>query len=127
MSSPLTQDQLDAELAAAGYFADERLATAIFLALGSASRCCSKARRASARPRPRRRWRRSLGRDLVRLQCYEGIDAAHALYEWNYRASCSPIRQAGEREIDIYDDRFLIERPLLQVLQRAGTSGAADR
>ena len=58
-----------------------------------------------------------LGRDLVRLQCYEGIDAAHALYEWNYQRQLLAIRQAGEREIDIYDDRFLIARPLLQVLR----------
>ena len=84
---------------------------------GSASRCCSKARRASARRRPPRRSPRSSARELVRLQCYEGIDAAHALYEWNYQRQLLAIRQAGEREVDIYDDRFLIARPLLQVLQ----------
>ncbi|TIX09444.1 MAG: AAA family ATPase, partial [Mesorhizobium sp.] len=56
-----------------------------------------------------------LGRELVRLQCYEGIDAAHALYEWNYQRQLLAIRHAGEHEIDIYDDRFLIARPLLQV------------
>ncbi|RUX03442.1 MoxR family ATPase, partial [Mesorhizobium sp. M2A.F.Ca.ET.037.01.1.1] len=58
-----------------------------------------------------------LGRELVRLQCYEGIDAGHALYEWNYQRQLLAIRHAGEHEIDIYDDRFLIARPLLQVLR----------
>ena len=58
-----------------------------------------------------------LGREVVRLQCYEGIDAAHALYEWNYQRQLLAIRQAGEHEIDIYGDRFLIDRPLMQVLR----------
>ena len=51
----------------------------------SASRCSSRGRRASARPSWPRRSRRYLGRELVRLQCYEGLDEAKALYEWNYR------------------------------------------
>jgi len=58
-----------------------------------------------------------LGRELVRLQCYEGIDAAHALYEWNYQRQLLAIRQSSESEVDIYGDRFLINRPLLQVLR----------
>ena len=58
-----------------------------------------------------------LGRRLIRLQCYEGIDAAAALYEWNYPRQMLAIRQAGDEPVDIYRDEFLIERPMLQALR----------
>ena len=58
-----------------------------------------------------------LGRDLVRLQCYEGIDIAHALYEWNYPRQLLSLREASDRQADLYSDTFLIERPLLKVLR----------
>jgi MoxR-like ATPase len=68
---------------------------------------------------------RALGRDLIRLQCYEGLDVAAAVYEWNYAAQMIAIRLAeaegeGDRariEHDIFSDRFLIKRPLLQALE----------
>jgi MoxR-like ATPase len=65
-----------------------------------------------------------LGRDLIRLQCYEGIDIHHALYEWDYARQMLHIRslsQAGavDAEADLFGDRFLLERPLLQAV-RAG-------
>ena len=49
-----------------------------------------------------------LGRALIRLQCYEGIDAAAALYEWNYPRQMLAIRQAGDDYVNIYGDEFLI-------------------
>ena len=58
-----------------------------------------------------------LGRDLIRLQCYEGMDSAAALYEWNYPAQMLALRRAGERDVDLYDEAFLIERPLLAALR----------
>ena len=58
-----------------------------------------------------------LGRRLIRLQCYEGIDASAALYEWNYPRQMLAIRQAGEESIDIYGETFLIERPMLAALR----------
>src|SRR5258705_364653 len=58
-----------------------------------------------------------LGRRLIRLQCYEGIDASAALYEWNYPRQMLAIRQAGDETIDIYDETFLIERPMLAALR----------
>ena len=60
-----------------------------------------------------------LGRRLIRLQCYEGIDAAAALYEWNYPRQMLAIRQAGETPVDIYREEFLIERPMLEALRKA--------
>jgi MoxR-like ATPase len=58
-----------------------------------------------------------LGRKLIRLHCYEGIDASAALYEWNYPRQMLAIRQAGEESIDIYGEAFLIERPMLAALR----------
>jgi hypothetical protein len=58
-----------------------------------------------------------LGRDLIRLQCYEGIDASAALYEWNYPRQMLAIRQGGDNAADIYRDEFLIERPMLTALR----------
>ena len=68
-----------------GYLADEPAALVSYLAQSSASRSSSRARPGSARPSSRRRSRRATGRELIRLQCYEGLDEAKALYEWNYR------------------------------------------
>jgi MoxR-like ATPase len=67
----------------------------------------------------------TLGRRLIRLQCYEGLDVASAVYEWNYAAQMIAIRAAeaqGERdreriEADVFSERFLIKRPLLQALE----------
>jgi hypothetical protein len=58
-----------------------------------------------------------LGRELVRLQCYEGIDAAAAMYEWNFPRQMLAIRQAGEGYVNLYADEYLIARPLLQALE----------
>jgi len=68
----------------------------------------------------------ALDRDLIRLQCYEGIDAAQALYEWNYSRQLIAVRamQAGEvqhRVQDLFGEEFLVERPLLAAL-KAGSS-----
>jgi MoxR-like ATPase len=65
---------------------------------------------------------RALGRDLIRLQCYEGIDAAEALYEWNHARQLLAIRQseASGDAPDLYAETFLIERPLLKTLRHAG-------
>ena len=89
------------------------------------SRCCSRARRESARPRLRRRSRTALDTPLIRLQCYEGIDAAEALYEWNYPRQLLSIRLADAdgstlREEDLFGPDYLIRRPLLRALEHPG-------
>ena len=63
-----------------------------------------------------------LGRELVRLQCYEGIDASQALYEWDYSRQLIAVRaaQLGEGEADLFGHEFLVERPLLAAV-RAGS------
>ena len=102
----------------------------------SAGRCCSKARRASARPRSPRCSPPALGTRLIRLQCYEGLDVNTAVYEWNYPRQMLEIRLLEARgEIDqasahdIFGAEFLLKRPLLQAIEahRRRRAGAADR
>ncbi len=57
-----------------------------------------------------------LGRDLIRLQCYEGLDASSAVYEWNFAAQMLAMRAGGD-DTDIYADKFLFKRPLLQAME----------
>jgi MoxR-like ATPase len=107
-------------LAARRYIADEGLATAVFLAIHLGKPLLLEGAPGVGKTEAAKAVASILDRDLIRLQCYEGIDAQHALYEWNYQRQLLAIRQAGEREVDIYADRFLIARPLLQSLQAPG-------
>jgi MoxR-like ATPase len=106
-----------ARLAEARYLADEGLATAIFLAIRLGKPLLLEGAPGVGKTEAAKVIAEMVGAQLVRLQCYEGIDSAHALYEWNYQRQLLAIRQAGDQEVDIYDDRFLIARPLLQVLR----------
>jgi len=110
-------EALAARLAGVRYLADDGLATALFLALRLGKPLLIEGAPGVGKTEAAKAIAEILGSTLVRLQCYEGIDAAHALYEWNYQRQLLAIRQAGEHEIDIFDDRFLIDRPLLQVLR----------
>lgn len=117
-SGPAASPEAIAEsLSKSRYVTDEGLATAIFLSLELGKPLLLEGAPGVGKTEGAKAIAEMLGRKLVRLQCYEGIDAGHALYEWNYQRQLLAIRRAGDREIDIYGDAFLIDRPLLQVLR----------
>jgi MoxR-like ATPase len=102
---------------AAFYLADEGLSTAAYLALALGKPLLLEGAPGVGKTEAGKALAGILGRDLIRLQCYEGIDASAALYEWNYPRQMLAIRQAGEAPVDIYRDEFLIERPMLAALR----------
>ena len=112
-------------LAKAGYIADRSLATVLYLALRMGRPLFVEGEAGVGKTEIAKVLSQSLGRKLIRLQCYEGLDVAAAVYEWNYGAQMIAIRLAeaqgeGDRartEHDVFSERFLIKRPLLQALE----------
>ena len=119
-------------LAENDYVADRSLATALYLALSLQKPLFLEGEAGVGKTEIARVLSESLKRPLIRLQCYEGLDAATAVYEWNYARQMLEIRLqeasgSSDREKladDIFDERFLIERPLLQAI-RTGDNSAA--
>ena len=110
-------EALERALRSAFYLADEGLATAAYLALALGKPLLLEGAPGVGKTEAAKAISGVLARRLIRLQCYEGIDASTALYEWNYPRQMLAIRQAGDQPIDIYRDEFLIERPMLAALR----------
>lgn len=102
----------------AQYIADEGLATAAYLALALGKPLLLEGAPGVGKTEAAKALSAILARELVRLQAYEGIDAAAAMYEWNFPRQMLAIRQAGDSYVNLYGDEFLIARPLLLALQR---------
>ncbi|SHM12006.1 MoxR-like ATPase [Roseibium suaedae] len=124
-SLPGSIDDTFALLESAGYVADRSLSTVLHLALRMKRPLFLEGEAGVGKTEIAKVLSQTLGRDLIRLQCYEGLDIASAVYEWNYPAQMVEIRVAeaagdtGHDELSrsIFDDRFLIKRPVLQALQ----------
>ncbi len=136
---PTSIDDTAALLARADYVAERSLATALFLALKMERPLFLEGEAGVGKTEIAKVLADTLGRRLVRLQCYEGLDISSAVYEWNYPRQMIEIRlaeatgklheasgQAARKKLgrDIFSAEFLIKRPLLQALE-AGADGAA--
>jgi MoxR-like ATPase len=112
-------------LAKADYVGDRSLATVLYLALKMGRPLFLEGEAGVGKTEIAKVLSQALGRRLIRLQCYEGLDISSAVYEWNYGAQMIAIRLAeaeheGDRarvEHDVFSERFLIKRPLLQALE----------
>ena len=122
---PNSIDETVALLAKGDYVAERSLATAVFLALRMGRPLFLEGEAGVGKTEIAKVLAQVLGRQLIRLQCYEGLDIASAVYEWNYQRQMIEIRLAeaegaGKREKlekDIFSERFLIRRPLLRALE----------
>src|SRR5215469_6869839 len=123
---PTSVDESLKLLAGGKYIADRSLATAVYLALTLNRPLFLEGEAGVGKTEIAKVLAETLGRRLIRLQCYEGLDVASAVYEWNYPRQMIEIRLAegGSEskdtvEEEIFTDRFLIKRPLLQALEPA--------
>src|SRR6266446_3208744 len=126
-SAPSLPASVDATLELLGrgeYIADRSLATAVYLALKLKRPLFLEGEAGVGKTEIAKVLAGTLGRSLIRLQCYEGLDVASAVYEWNYARQMIEIRlaEAGQQgrdtvEEEIFSERFLIKRPLLQALE----------
>jgi len=113
-------DELDTALGEASYLADRGLATALYLSLTLEKPLLLEGEAGVGKTEAAKAIARALGTPLIRLQCYEGLDIAHAVYEWNYARQLLHIRAAQEGTVDeaeLFGREFLIRRPVLEAIE----------
>jgi MoxR-like ATPase len=122
---PASIDDTLSLLKGAGYVADRALSTVLYLALKLGRPLFLEGEAGVGKTEIAKVLSSGLGRRLIRLQCYEGLDVASAVYEWNYAGQMMAIRLAeaggdvdrGRLESDLFSERYLVKRPLLQALE----------
>lgn len=127
MNLPSNIDETVDLLTRGNYVADRSLATVIFLALKMGRPLLLEGEAGVGKTEIAKVLAEALGRRLIRLQCYEGLDTSAAVYEWNYQAQMIEIRLAEAEGVedraelgkDVFSERFLIRRPILQALAPA--------
>lgn len=125
LSIPQSIDETSALLSSADYVADRSMATVLYLSLKMGRPLFLEGEAGVGKTEIAKVLAQTLGRNLIRLQCYEGLDVSSAVYEWNYAAQMVDIRMreaSGETnreamEEGVFSEKFLIRRPLLQALQ----------
>jgi MoxR-like ATPase len=123
--SPASVDDVRGALARNEYLADEGLATSIYLAMRLQRPLLLEGEAGVGKTEVAKVLSRWTGGELVRLQCYEGIDASQAVYEWDYSRQLLHLRAleasgSDIREDELYSERFLVKRPLLRALSYDG-------
>ncbi len=125
---PASIDELQALLSREAYVADRGLATSIYLALRLGRPLLLEGEAGVGKTEVAKVLAKGLGAELIRLQCYEGLDVTHAVYEWNYarqlleirlREAAGPVDRAAVAR-DLFGPDFLIKRPLLRALESGG-------
>jgi len=111
-----TIDAVQTELGATGYICDRALATVVFLSHRLGRPLFLEGEAGTGKTEIAKAIAASLGKRLIRLQCYEGLDASSAVYEWNFAAQMIAIR-TGEAKENLFSDDYLIARPLLEAMQ----------
>ena len=125
MQKPETIEQVQALLTAQGYVCGRALAVVVFLALRLGRPLFLEGEAGVGKTEIAKALAAGFNRRLIRLQCYEGLDASSAVYEWNFPAQMIAIRTAeaagaadrGALQAELFSDEFLIERPLLQAMR----------
>ena len=125
MTKPATIDEVQQLLAAQGYICGRALATVGYLALTLGRPLFLEGEAGTGKTEIAKALALALGRRLIRLQCYEGLDAASAVYEWNFAGQMIAIRTAeasggvdrDHLKDELFTEEFLIERPLLQAMR----------
>ncbi|HEU4980070.1 MAG TPA: MoxR family ATPase [Solirubrobacterales bacterium] len=118
MRTPETIDELRESLAGERYLVDEGLATVVFLALRVRRPLLVEGEPGVGKTELAKALAAATQVPLIRLQCYEGIDVHHALYDWDYQRQLLHLRAEGSEPL--YSERFLIRRPLLEALSTPG-------
>ena len=119
----LTVDELTEELRSIGYVANRGLATSLLISMKLGRPILLEGEVGVGKTELAKSISKLLGRKLIRLQCYEGIDTNQALYEWDYARQMLAIRAMSGNEVsdksvdDLFGSKFLIERPLLQAIK----------
>ena len=115
-----TAEKLQRALRGGGYIANDGLSVSLFLALAKSRPLFLEGEAGVGKTEIAKMLAVLLGRDLIRLQCYEGLDIAQAAYEWNYAQQLIEIQSQKETKLvtkNLFSEKFLIERPLLRALQ----------
>ena len=121
---PQSIDAMEALLSSGDYVADRALATVLFLALKMGRPLLLEGEAGVGKTEIAKVLAKTLGRKLIRLQCYEGLDVSSAVYEWNYAAQMMAIRLSeaeggvdrSKLESDIFSERYLVRRPILEAV-----------
>jgi MoxR-like ATPase len=109
---------LQADLARTGYVADESLAMALHLSGTLGRPLLLEGPAGVGKTEIAKALAEVMGARLIRLQCYEGLDAAHAIYEWNYQRQLLAIRAEGASEDALFSEKYLLRRPLLEAISQ---------
>lgn len=110
-------NELRGRLAAESYIADESLVITLWIALKLGRPLLIEGAAGVGKTEVAKVAARALGRELVRMQCYEGLDETKALYEWNYQKQLLAIQMGAEEMRDLFGEEYLLERPLLKSIR----------